>query len=54
MHFVLAGIHANGLGSKVSNEELNISFTPNLDYSDIAKGVSEGKFWMRELVPWRN
>lgn len=38
-------VHPNGLGSKVSNEELNISFAPNPDYSTIAKGASGGKCW---------
>ena len=39
-------VHPDGLGSKVSNEELNISFTPNPDYSTIAKGASGGKCWV--------
>ncbi|KAH7377448.1 thiamine pyrophosphate enzyme, N-terminal TPP binding domain-containing protein [Cadophora sp. MPI-SDFR-AT-0126] len=38
-------VHPDGLGSKVSNEELNISFAPNPDYSMIAKGASGGKCW---------
>ncbi|KAK5686544.1 hypothetical protein LTS10_002664 [Elasticomyces elasticus] len=38
-------VHPDGLGSKVSNEELNISFEPNPNYSDIAKGASGGKCW---------
>lgn len=39
-------VHPDGLGSKVNNEELNISFEPNPDYSDIAKGASGGKCWV--------
>lgn len=38
-------MHPDGLGSKASNEELNISFTPNPDYETIAKGASGGKCW---------
>jgi thiamine pyrophosphate-dependent acetolactate synthase large subunit-like protein len=38
-------VHPDGLGSQVSNEELNISFAPNPDYSTIAKGASGGKCW---------
>ena len=38
-------VHPDGLGSKVSNEELNISFAPNPDYSTIAKGASGGNCW---------
>lgn len=38
-------VHPDGLGSKVSNEELNISFAPNPDYATIAKGASGGKCW---------
>ncbi|EXJ71807.1 uncharacterized protein A1O5_05617 [Cladophialophora psammophila CBS 110553] len=39
-------VHPDGLGSKVSNEELNISFAPNPDYATIAKGASGGKCWV--------
>jgi thiamine pyrophosphate-dependent acetolactate synthase large subunit-like protein len=38
-------VYPEGLGSQVSNEELNISFAPNPDYSTIAKGASGGKCW---------
>jgi len=38
-------VHPHGLGSQVSNEELNISFTPSPYYPDIAKGASGGKCW---------
>lgn len=35
-------VHPDGLGSKVSNGELNISFEPSPDYSGIAKAASDG------------
>ena len=38
-------VHPNGLGSKVNNHELNISFSPNPDYCTIAKGASGGACW---------
>lgn len=38
-------VHPDGLGSQVSNSELNISFEPNPDYSTIAQGASGGKCW---------
>lgn len=38
-------MHPDGEGSKVSNEELNISFAPTPDYSGIAKAASGGEFW---------
>ena len=38
-------VHPNGEGSKVSNEELNISFAPTPDYSGIAKAASGGEIW---------
>lgn len=38
-------VHPNGYGSKVSNEELNISFAPTPDYSGIAKAASGGQIW---------
>ena len=38
-------VHPDGLGSKVSNEELNISFNPTPDYSGIAKAAGGGKLW---------
>ena len=38
-------MHPDGLGSKVSNEELNISFVPTPDYAGIAKAASGGKIW---------
>jgi hypothetical protein len=38
-------VHPDGLGSQVSNKELNISFDPNPDYATIAQGASGGKSW---------
>lgn len=38
-------VHPDGLGSKATNEELNISFAPTPDYSGIAKAASGGKCW---------
>lgn len=38
-------VHPTGEGSKVSNEELNISFAPTPDYSGIAKAASGGTVW---------
>jgi hypothetical protein len=38
-------VHPDGLGSQVSNKELNISFDPNPDYATIALGASGGKCW---------
>lgn len=35
-------VHPDGLGSKVSNGELNISFDPSPDYSGIARAASDG------------
>ena len=37
------------MGSKVNNEELNISFSPNPDYSTIAKGASGGNCWAERV-----
>lgn len=38
-------VHPEGEGSKVSNEELNISFAPTPDYAGIAKAASGGCCW---------
>lgn len=35
-------MHPDGLGSKASNEEANISFDPTPDYSGIAKAAADG------------
>ena len=38
-------VHPHGLGSKVDNIELNISFEPTPDYAGIAKAASGGKLY---------
>ncbi|KHN99756.1 Thiamine pyrophosphate enzyme, N-terminal TPP-binding domain protein [Metarhizium album ARSEF 1941] len=38
----LLQVHPDGLGSRVSNEEMNISFRPVPDYSGIAKAAADG------------
>lgn len=38
-------VHPDGAGSKVSNEELNISFAPTPDYAGIARAASGGAVW---------
>lgn len=35
-------VHPEGLGSKATNEEINISFDPAPDYSGIAKAAADG------------
>ncbi|MCJ1378937.1 hypothetical protein MMC17_002036 [Xylographa soralifera] len=53
-------VHPDGLGSKVSNEELNISFAPTPDYAGIARAAAGGNLWaehastaeqLNELLP---
>jgi hypothetical protein len=36
-------VHPDGLGSKATNEEINISFDPVPDYAGIAKAAAGGK-----------
>ncbi|KIM93426.1 hypothetical protein OIDMADRAFT_46229 [Oidiodendron maius Zn] len=38
-------VHPTGYGSKMSNEGLNISFSPTPDYSGIAKAAAGGNAW---------
>jgi len=38
-------VHPDGHGSKVDNQELNISFEPTPDYAGIAKAAARGKCW---------
>lgn len=38
-------VHPDGLGSKATNEEINISFDPVPDYSGIAKAAAGGKLF---------
>lgn len=42
-------MHPEGEGSKVSNEELNISFAPTPDYSGIAKAAAGGKLFAKHV-----
>ncbi|KAF3482980.1 uncharacterized protein GIQ15_02304 [Arthroderma uncinatum] len=38
-------VHPDGEGSRLSNEELNISFSPTPDYAGIAKAAAGGQLW---------
>ncbi|KAF2401741.1 thiamine diphosphate-binding protein [Trichodelitschia bisporula] len=38
-------VHPEGEGSRVSNEEINISFRPTPDYAGIAKAAAGGGIW---------
>lgn len=38
-------MHPDGIGSKATNEELNISFAPSPDYAGIAKAAAGGNLW---------
>lgn len=38
-------VHPDGLGSKATNEEINISFDPVPDYAGIAKAAAGGKLY---------
>ncbi|MCJ1300190.1 hypothetical protein MMC08_002985 [Hypocenomyce scalaris] len=38
-------VHPDGAGSKVNNEELNISFAPTPDYAGIAKAAAGHNLW---------
>lgn len=42
-------VHPEGLGSKATNEELNISFTPSPDYSGIAKAAAGGNLFAEKV-----
>lgn len=35
-------VYLDGLGSRVNNHELNISFDPSLDYTRITRAASDG------------
>lgn len=35
-------VHPDGLGSKATNEEINIEFSPSPDYGGIAKAAAAG------------
>lgn len=43
-------VHPNGLGSKATNEELNISFAPVPDYGGIAKASSGGEVFTEKVA----
>jgi hypothetical protein len=38
-------VHPDGIGSKASNKELNISFEPTPDYAGIVKAAAGGDLW---------
>ncbi|KAI1384414.1 thiamine diphosphate-binding protein [Hypoxylon trugodes] len=42
-------VHPNGLGSKATNEEINISFDPVPDYSGIAKAAAGGDLFAAKV-----
>lgn len=42
-------MHPDGLGSKATNEELNISFTPVPDYAGIAKAAAGGELFAEKV-----
>ncbi|KAN0116869.1 acetolactate synthase-like protein catalytic subunit [Hyaloscypha variabilis] len=43
-------VHPNGLGSKATNDELNIAFTPTPDYAGIAKAASSGNILAEKVA----
>lgn len=42
-------VHPDGLGSKATNEELNISFAPSPDYAGIAKASAGGDLFAEKV-----
>lgn len=42
-------VHPEGLGSKATNEEINISFDPVPDYSGIAKAAAGGDLFAAKV-----
>lgn len=42
-------VHPDGLGSKATNEEINISFDPVPDYGGIAKAAAAGDIWTAKV-----
>jgi hypothetical protein len=42
-------VHPNGLGSQVSNDELNIAFSPPPDYSGIARAASNNTIFAAKV-----
>jgi len=43
-------VHPDGLGSKATNDELNISFDPTPDYAGIAKAAAGGKLFAEKVA----
>lgn len=43
-------VHPDGLGSKATNEELNISFDPTPDYAGIAKASAAGNLFAEKVA----
>lgn len=43
-------MHPDGLGSKVTNDELNIAFKPTPDYSGIAKAAACGNLFAEKVT----
>jgi hypothetical protein len=43
-------VHPDGLGSKATNEELNISFAPVPDYAGIAKAAAGGNLFAEKVA----
>jgi hypothetical protein len=43
-------VHPDGLGSKATNEELNISFAPVPDYAGIAKAAAGGQLYAEKVA----
>ena len=43
-------VHPDGLGSKATNEEINISFAPVPDYAGIAKAAAGGQLFAAKVA----
>jgi hypothetical protein len=43
-------VHPDGLGSKATNEEINISFAPVPDYAGIAKAAAGGNLFTEKVA----
>ena len=43
-------VHPDGLGSKATNEEINISFAPVPDYAGIAKAAAGGALFAEKVA----
>jgi len=42
-------VHPDGLGSKATNEQLNISLAPSPDYAGIAKAAAGGNLFVENV-----